>query len=101
MNTSTVDDIVSNHKALMKRANELLHKHWWSGESDWWETVDIGGYQFDLNIFDWEAEDGEPMVVVTAHPVEFDQDGYGSANMSKFVRLLSYQNGKVTEIGVR
>lgn len=101
MKTSTVDDIVANHTALVREARKCIALHKTAGECDWWETVTIGEHQFDLNIFDWETDDRKPIIIATAHPVAFDDEGYGTADMGKFVRLMTKQNGKLTVIGVR
>lgn len=101
MKTSTVDDIVTYHKTLVREARRCIGVHKTTSDPDWWETITIGDRQFDLNIFDWETDDGKPMIVATAHPVTFDDEGYGTADMGKFVRLMTKQHGKVTVIGVR
>lgn len=103
MKDSTVDDIVSNYNALLSEAKQLLAE--WdnvraSNGDDYWESVSIGDYQFDINVFDWNTEDGEPMTVATAHPVSWDADGYGSADMSNFVRLAT-KTSVIKEVGIR
>lgn len=100
MKDATVDDIVSNYNVLVKRAKELLAEHNEHSDMDDWFTVDIGDYQFDINVFEWETEDGDPIVIATAHPVTWDADGYGTADMDKFVRLAT-KTSVIKEVGIR
>ena len=90
MKNSTVTDIHVHRETLVEESMKFLAEHdavkAQQGD-DYWETVNIDDMQFDINIFEWEF-DGKPVVIATAHPVSWDAEGYGTADMSNFVRLL-------------
>jgi len=86
MNTSTREDILANIDTLRESAQLLMDRE--PQDSDWWHCITIGDKQFDINIYDWETEDGLPLRIATAYPVVHDGSGYGTTNMGSFIRLI-------------
>ncbi len=85
MKTSTLTDIYDNYDRLVQSAEQVVYKR--QDTEDWWHTVVIGDLWFDMNVYDWQTEDGEPTRIVTVYPVVFN-DIEWCTNTSTFLRLL-------------
>jgi hypothetical protein len=94
MKTSTLQDIKQNKKALIKHAYKILKKNHrsrrkFTGDEDAWESLIIGDLAFDFNAYAWEEVDGEETIIVTVYPVDYNDEVFGWANISEYVRLLT------------
>lgn len=87
MKTSTVQDIQTNIEELKKVALTLLATP--TGDDDWWHSHTIEDKEYDLNVFDWELPNGNPVQIVTAHPITQDDTGYGQTDMNNYIRLIT------------
>jgi hypothetical protein len=92
MNTSTVLDIQDNIEELTRVAHILITKP--NTDEDWWHNYIIGDKEYDINIFSWESDDGEPITIATAYPVTYDDSGYGTTDMTNFTRLVTQSKNR-------
>lgn len=86
-NPSTLQDIHENKTALYEFAEYLLTRKGWEYEMDDWAQHIVDDKVFDFNIFLWE-DDGDDAVVVTVHTAYVDENDYWQTDMSNFVSLL-------------
>jgi hypothetical protein len=86
METTTLQDIQDNITELTRIAGVLVEQE--QDEQDWWHNITIAGKDYDMNIFDWEDEDGSPLRIATVHPVIHNGSGFADTDMNNFVRLI-------------
>ena len=86
METTTLQDIQDNITELTRIAGVLVEQE--QDEQDWWHNISIAGKDYDMNIFDWEDEDGSPIRIATVHTVKHDESGYYETDMTEYVRLI-------------
>ena len=84
--TTTLQDIQDNITELKRIAGVLVEQE--QDEQDWWHNITIAGKDYDMNIFDWEDEDGSPLRIATVHPVIRNGSGFADTDMNNYVRLI-------------